>query len=129
MVAPPRFERRFNSSEVPRNDQNLHDYVNSLSDDEAVEYILWRTQLSREYIAQHGDAVDEHREFINNYSHDDDLRTLALELGLDQEDYENENIVGLYNEDYDEEDSDDEEEEEEQHEQEISSITWYPVAQ
>ena len=128
MVAPPRSERRFNSSEVPRNAQNLHDYVNSLSDDEAVEYILWRTQLSREYIAQHGDAVDEHREFINNYSHDDDLRTLALELGLDQEDYENENIVGLYNEDSDEEDSDDEEEEE-QNEQDISSITWYPVGQ
>ena len=128
MVAPPRSERRFNSSEVPRNAQNLHDYVNSLSDDEAVEYILWRTQLSREYIAQHGDAVDEHREFINNYSHDDDLRTFVLELGLDQEDYENENIVGLYNENSDEEDSDDEEEEQ-QNEQEISSITWYPVGQ
>ena len=126
MVAPPRFERRFNSSEVPSNDQNLHDYVNSLSDNDAVEYILWRTQLSREYIAQHGAAVDEHREFINNYSHDDDLRTFVLELGLDQEDYENENIVGLYNENSDEEDSDDEEE---QNEQEISSITWYPVAQ
>jgi len=56
MVAP----ERFNSSQVPRNIDNLCDYVNNLSDENYERYEEWRIENRDNFVREYNDLLNEH---------------------------------------------------------------------
>ena len=56
MVAP----ERFNSSQVPRNIDNLCDYIDNLSDENYERYEDWRIENRDNFVTEYNDLLDEH---------------------------------------------------------------------
>ena len=56
MVAP----ERFNSSQVPRNIDNLCDYIDNLSDENYERYEDWRIENRDNFVREYSDLLDEH---------------------------------------------------------------------
>ena len=56
MVAP----ERFNSSQVPRNIDNLCDYIDNLSDENYERYEDWRIENRDNFVREYNDLLDEH---------------------------------------------------------------------
>ena len=56
MVAP----ERFNSSQVPRNIDNLCHYIDNLSDENYERYEDWRIENRDNFVTEYNDLLDEH---------------------------------------------------------------------
>lgn len=56
MVAP----EIFNSSQVPRNNDNLCDYIDNLSDENYERYEDWRIENRDNFVREYNDLLDEH---------------------------------------------------------------------
>ena len=68
MVAP----ERFNSSQVPRNIDNLCDYVNNLSDENFERYEEWRIENRDNFVREYHDLLDEHHMLYRSDEEDSD---------------------------------------------------------
>ena len=97
MVAP----ERFNSSQVPRNIDNLCDYVNNLSDENYERYEEWRIENRDNFVREYNDLLDEHHmmQYMNSSDEEDS------ELDSDEEDSELDSDEEDSQMDSDEEDS------------------------
>ena len=83
MVAP----ERFNSSQVPRNIDNLYDYVNNLSDENYERYEEWRIENRDNFVREYNDLLNEHHMLHTmNSSDEEDSDEEDSELDSDEED-------------------------------------------
>lgn len=83
MVAP----ERFNSSQVPRNIDNLCDYVNNLSDENYERYEEWRIENRDNFVREYNDLLNEHHMMQHMDSSDEeDSDEEDSELDSDEED-------------------------------------------
>ena len=108
MVAPERFK----SSQVPRNIDNLCDYVNNLSDENYERYEEWRIENRDNFVREYNDLLNEHHMMQHMDSSDEeDSDEEDSQMDSDEEDSDNES-EGSEDIDFDEEntivDSDDE---------------------
>lgn len=92
MVAP----ERFNSSQVPRNMDNLCDYVNNLSDENYERYEEWRIENRDNFVREYHDLLDEHH-MLYSMNVSDEEESDEEDTDSDEEDSD---------EDSDEEDTD-----------------------
>ena len=85
MVAP----ERFNSSQVPRNIDNLCDYVNNLSDENYERYEEWRIENRDNFVREYNDLLNEHHmmQYMDS-SDEEDSDDENSELDSDEEDSE-----------------------------------------
>ena len=69
MVAP----ERFNSSQVPRNIDNLCDYVNNLSDENYERYEEWRIENRDNFVREYNELLNEHHmmQYMNSSDEED----------------------------------------------------------
>jgi hypothetical protein len=83
MVAP----ERFNSSQVPRNIDNLCDYVNNLSDENYERYEEWRIENRDNFVREYNDLLNEHHmmQYMDS-SDEEDSDDENSELDSDEED-------------------------------------------
>ena len=82
MVAP----ERFNSSQVPRNMDNLCDYVNNLSDENYERYEEWRIENRENFVREYHDLLDEHHMLHSmNVSDEEESDEEDTELDSDDE--------------------------------------------
>ena len=79
MVAP----ERFNSSQVPRNIDNLCDYIDNLSDENYERYEDWRIENRDNFVREYSDLLDEHH--VMQYMNSSGLESDSDE-GSEQED-------------------------------------------
>ncbi len=89
MVAP----ERFNSSQVPRNIDNLCDYIDNLSDENYERYEDWRIENRDNFVREYSDLLDQHhvRQYMNSSGLESDTDSdLNLESDSDDEDSDNE---------------------------------------
>jgi hypothetical protein len=99
MVAP----ERFNSSQVPRNIDNLCDYIDNLSDENYERYEDWRIENRDNFVTEYNDLLDEHH--MMQY-----MNSSGLESDSDEEDSDDENSELDSDEEDSQIDSDDESE-------------------
>ena len=85
MVAP----ERFNSSQVPRNIDNLCDYVNNLSDENYERYEEWRIENRDNFVREYNELLNEHHmmQYMNS-SDEEDSDEENSELDSDEENSE-----------------------------------------
>lgn len=83
MVAP----ERFNSSQVPRNIDNLCDYVNNLSDENYERYEEWRIENRENFVREYNDLLNEHHmmQYMDS-SDEEDSDDENSELDSDEDD-------------------------------------------
>ena len=87
MVAP----ERFNSSQVPRNIDNLCDYVNNLSDENYERYEEWRIENRDNFVREYNELLNEHHmmQYMNSSDEEDselDSDEENSQLDSDEED-------------------------------------------
>lgn len=100
MVAP----ERFNSSQVPRNIDNLCDYVNNLSDENYERYEEWRIENRDNFVREYNELLNEHHMMQYMNSSDEEDSELDSEEEDSQMDSDNES-EGSEDIDFDEENS------------------------
>tara|TARA_B100001093_G_C26266926_1_gene775190 strand:+ start:42 stop:557 length:516 start_codon:yes stop_codon:yes gene_type:complete len=89
MVAP----ERFNSSQVPRNIDNLCDYIDNLSDENYERYEDWRIENRDNFVREYSDLLDEHHvmQYMNSSGLESETESdLDLESDSEEEDSDDE---------------------------------------
>ena len=83
MVAP----ERFNSSQVPRNIDNLCDYIDNLSDENYERYEDWRIENRDNFVREYNDLLDEHHmmQYMNSSGLESDSDDDSEQEGSDDE--------------------------------------------
>lgn len=83
MVAP----ERFNSSQVPRNIDNLCHYIDNLSDENYERYEDWRIENRDNFVREYNDLLDEHHmmQYMNSSGLESDSDEDSEQEGSDDE--------------------------------------------